>query len=65
MLIDGRDPFAGPEPCDHGLSCRIYRSDHGHPVPSLTQLRDALAAADERTHHISPPARQPDHDEES
>jgi hypothetical protein len=45
VLIDGRDVFAtGDEPI--GLSCRVYRTDHGLAgVPSVEQLRGVLTAA--------------------
>lgn len=46
LLINDRDPFTTPgREC--GVSCRIYRDEHGRavPVPSLTQLRAALNAA--------------------
>jgi hypothetical protein len=49
LLINGRDPFptSSLQGCDCGVSCRIYRDEHGQavPAPSVTQLRDALAAA--------------------
>ena len=48
LLIDGTDPFAAPgEP--PSLSCRLYRDAAGHtgPVPSVEELRLALAAAAE------------------
>lgn len=49
LLINGRDPFSSPilQGCDCGVSCRIYRDEHGQavPAPSVTQLRDAVAAA--------------------
>jgi hypothetical protein len=45
LLVDGRDPFSGPEG-NAGIACRIYRDEHGRPVPvpSVTQLRDAVTA---------------------
>jgi hypothetical protein len=47
LLINGIDPFRTPDQHDHAVACRIYRDEHGHPapVPSLAQLRAALAAA--------------------
>lgn len=44
VLIDGRDVFAtGDEPI--GLSCRMYRTDHGLAgAPSVEQLHDVLTA---------------------
>jgi hypothetical protein len=50
LLINGRDPFPNPtlQDCDCGVSCRIYRDEHGRamPAPSVAQLRDAVTAAD-------------------
>lgn len=48
LLIDGADPFAAPDGYDHGISCRLYRDPDGRivPVPTVEQLRDAIAAAD-------------------
>jgi hypothetical protein len=45
VLIDGRDVFAtGDEPI--GLSCRMYRTDHGLAgAPGAEQLHEALTAA--------------------
>jgi Alkylmercury lyase len=49
LLINGTDPFPMPilQGCDCGVSCRIYRDEHGQavPAPSATQLRDAVNAA--------------------
>jgi hypothetical protein len=47
VLIDGRDPFAGPGD-GTSLSCRLYRDEHGRVqgAPSTGQLRAALAAAE-------------------
>jgi hypothetical protein len=47
VLIDGRDPFAGPG-AGTSLSCRLYRDEHGRVqgAPSTGQLRAALAAAE-------------------
>jgi hypothetical protein len=53
LLINGRDPFLNPDHPrrEHGLSCRIYRDEHGRvaPAPSVSQLRNAVAAAGRRT----------------
>jgi hypothetical protein len=46
LLVDGADPFAEPgQPTS--LSCRLYRDASGRtgPVPSVKELRRALAAA--------------------
>jgi hypothetical protein len=45
LLVDGVDPFAGPEPVA-SLSCRLYRDETGRldRAPSLAQLRHALEA---------------------
>lgn len=47
ILIDGRDPFAGPG-TTASLACRLYRDDEGrvHGAPSAAQLRAALADAE-------------------
>ena len=47
VLIDGRDPFAGPG-ADTSLSCRLYRDEQGQVrgAPSTGQLRAALAEAE-------------------
>ncbi|MET9662552.1 hypothetical protein [Streptomyces sp. NPDC006510] len=46
ILIDGRDPFAEPGRAA-GLTCRVYRTPDGPAgVPTLDQVRHALAAAD-------------------
>jgi hypothetical protein len=47
VLIDGRDPFAGPGD-GASLSCRLYRDEQGRVqgAPSTGQLRAALAEAD-------------------
>lgn len=44
LLIDGVDPFAGAEPCECGVACRLYRDENGHlaPIPTVDQLRDAI-----------------------
>jgi hypothetical protein len=46
LLIDGTDPFAGPDAAP-SLSCRLYRDEAGRPsgAPSVQALRQALAAA--------------------
>jgi hypothetical protein len=46
LLIDGRDPFAGPG-APASLSCRLYRDETGRlgPAPSVDEFRHALAAA--------------------
>ena len=45
ILVNGRDPFAGPgDPV--ALSCRMYRGPAGlEYAPTVEQLRDALAHA--------------------
>jgi hypothetical protein len=47
LLIDGVDPFGSPGQGDFGVSCRLYRDDHGRlvPAPSAKQLCDAITAA--------------------
>jgi hypothetical protein len=43
ILVDGLDPFAGPDD-PVGLSCRIYRTPVGvEHSPTVEQLRSALA----------------------
>ena len=46
LLIDGADPFAGPDEAP-SLSCRLYRDAAGRTcrAPSVEALRQALAAA--------------------
>jgi hypothetical protein len=45
ILVDGRDPFAGPDD-PIGLACRIYRTPAGvDHAPSVDQLRAVLADA--------------------
>jgi len=46
LLIDGVDPFAGPDQVP-SLSCRLYRDEAGRTAgaPSVQALRQALAAA--------------------
>jgi hypothetical protein len=46
LLIDGCDPFAGPD-VPASVSCRLYRDEAGRagPAPSVDALRQALAAA--------------------
>jgi hypothetical protein len=54
LLINGRDPFAHAAAPDRGfgLSCRIYRDEHGRavPAPSVTQLRNAITEAGGTSH---------------
>jgi len=47
VLIDGRDPFAGPG-TGASLSCRLYRDEQGRVqgAPGAGQLRAAIAAAE-------------------
>jgi hypothetical protein len=47
LLINGVDPFAEPDGPAGGVSCRLYRDEHGRivPAPSVAQLRDAITAA--------------------
>lgn len=47
LLINGVDPFAGAEPGECGVACRLYRdeSDRLVPIPTADQLRDAIARA--------------------
>lgn len=49
LLVNGVDPFFGGESCACGVSCRIYRDEGGRmvPVPSVAQLRDAIASESE------------------
>jgi hypothetical protein len=44
LLINGVDPFAGPEPGENGVSCRLYRDESGGlvPIPTVGQLRAAI-----------------------
>jgi len=45
ILIDGRDPFGGPE-VNFGLSCRVYQTPDGLAgSPTPDQLRGALREA--------------------
>ena len=45
ILIDGRDPFGGPED-NFGMSCRVYPTPDGLAgSPTLDQLRAALREA--------------------
>lgn len=45
ILINGHDPFAGPED-PVGLSCRIYRNPAGvEHAPTVEALRSVLASA--------------------
>lgn len=45
LLVNGVDPFADGKAGKYGVSCRIYRDERGRtvPVPSISQLRDAIA----------------------
>ncbi|WP_344749754.1 organomercurial lyase, partial [Kribbella aluminosa] len=47
LLIDGTDPFTTADDCACGVSCRLYRDEHGRIVPALSidQLRAAITAA--------------------
>jgi hypothetical protein len=47
LLIDGVDPFAGPDQAT-SLSCRLYRDEAGRVggAPSVQALRQALGAGD-------------------
>ena len=57
LLVNGVDPFASPDDCICGLSCRIYRDPEGRAVPVSTsgQLLEAtrsfLAQAVSRFEH--------------
>ena len=43
ILVDGSDPFA-ERPLQVGLSCRIYRTEHGPAgSPTVEQLLDVLS----------------------
>ena len=43
VLIDGVDPFAGPDtPAAGSLACRVYQTEDGSPT--VEQLRDAIAS---------------------
>lgn len=44
LLVDGQDPFRTSQAPEYGLSCRLYRDEHNHPVavPSLEQFQVAL-----------------------
>lgn len=45
ILVNGNDPFAGPEDLV-GQSCRIYRSPAGRDhAPTVEALRSVLARA--------------------
>jgi hypothetical protein len=45
ILVDGRDPFAGPDDAV-GLACRLYRTPAGvDHAPSVKQLLSVLANA--------------------
>lgn len=45
LLINGVDPFLEVGAADSGVACRLYRDEYGAivPVPSVTQLRAAIA----------------------
>lgn len=47
LLINGVDPFRTTDHAVGALACRLYRDGKGQPVPvpTLAQLRDAIAAA--------------------
>lgn len=47
LLVDGRDPFGRPD-TRPSVGCRLYRDEHDQlaRMPSLTQLRQALTAAE-------------------
>jgi hypothetical protein len=49
LLINGADPFTTANHVVGALACRLYRDENGQPVPvpSLAQLRDAIAIAAE------------------
>ena len=48
LLVNGVDVFADPGQAGYGPACRIYRDQDGAvvPVPSVAQLRQALATAE-------------------
>jgi hypothetical protein len=48
LLINGADPFTTANHPVGALACRLYRDENGQPVavPSLAQLRHAIAATD-------------------
>jgi hypothetical protein len=42
ILVNGRDPFAGPGR-EYGLSCRVYETPEGFAgAPTTEQIREAL-----------------------
>lgn len=47
LLINGRDPFTGAEPCECGVACRLYRDEAGGlvPIPTADQLRAVINSA--------------------
>jgi hypothetical protein len=51
LLINGADPFTTSNHPVGALACRIHRDENGQPVavPSLAQLRHAIAAAESPT----------------
>jgi hypothetical protein len=59
LLINGIDPFASSDQGASGLSCRLYHDQERRIVraPSVDQLRDAIAAAEEPT--PGPPPIEP------
>ena len=50
LLVNGVDPFAVPGQRSYGEACRLYRDERGAIVraPSVSQLRDAIAAVSSR-----------------
>jgi len=46
LLINGIDPFVEPGRARAGVSCRLFRDQHGRlvPIPDASQLREAIAA---------------------
>jgi hypothetical protein len=51
LLINGIDPFASSDQGASGLSCRLYHDQERRivPAPTVDQLRDAIAAAEQST----------------
>jgi len=49
LLVDGADPFAGPDAVT-SMSCRLYRGEDGRMewAPSVAELRRVLGAAQAR-----------------
>ena len=58
LLINADDPFTTADGPAGGLSCRVYRDEHGHPTPAPTpaQLRTVLGAARSAQFSVSEPA---------